>query len=294
MKCRLTIAAWFSTFFEKPLVRRVNRRIPIRIVRFCRSTIDVEMSDRSGLPEITRTCSLVAVLLILIGLELVVAVAHPLGAFRQWGGDYSLYMEATRRWLAGGSFYQPWQFAPYVISFIPGNIGTTAILYPPYALALLVPFAFLPAVLWWAVPIGIITVALYPVSGWRLVALLAAIATPVTWYTIANGNPALWSAAFLVAGTRWRWPAVFVLLKPTLAPFALVGIRSRAWWVGAVVLAIMSVVLLPLTLDYIAVLRNARGPEASLFYSVPGYLPLVLLWVAGRKETPAHSPDKER
>ena len=25
---------WFSTFFEKPFVSRVNRRIPIRIVRF--------------------------------------------------------------------------------------------------------------------------------------------------------------------------------------------------------------------------------------------------------------------
>ena len=28
------LAAWFSTFFEKPLVSRVNRRIPIRMVRF--------------------------------------------------------------------------------------------------------------------------------------------------------------------------------------------------------------------------------------------------------------------
>jgi hypothetical protein len=31
-------AAWFSTFFEKPFVSRVNRRIPMRIVWFCRST----------------------------------------------------------------------------------------------------------------------------------------------------------------------------------------------------------------------------------------------------------------
>jgi hypothetical protein len=31
-------AAWFSTFLEDPLVRRVNRRIPIRMVRFWRST----------------------------------------------------------------------------------------------------------------------------------------------------------------------------------------------------------------------------------------------------------------
>jgi hypothetical protein len=31
-------AAWFSTFLEKALVRRVNRRIDIRILRFWPST----------------------------------------------------------------------------------------------------------------------------------------------------------------------------------------------------------------------------------------------------------------
>ena len=55
MKCRLTIAAWFSTFLEKPLVRRVKRRIPIRIERLFRSTCDVEMYSGSGLPEMMRT-----------------------------------------------------------------------------------------------------------------------------------------------------------------------------------------------------------------------------------------------
>jgi hypothetical protein len=38
MKCRETAWARFSTFREKPFVNRVKRRIPIRIVRFCRST----------------------------------------------------------------------------------------------------------------------------------------------------------------------------------------------------------------------------------------------------------------
>lgn len=33
-----TMCAWFSSFFEKALVRRVNRRIAIRILRFARST----------------------------------------------------------------------------------------------------------------------------------------------------------------------------------------------------------------------------------------------------------------
>ncbi len=37
MKYRDTAWAKFSTFFEKPLVRRVNRRMDILTVRFCRS-----------------------------------------------------------------------------------------------------------------------------------------------------------------------------------------------------------------------------------------------------------------
>ncbi len=63
------------------------------------------------------------------------------------GVDYRLHMEAAQRWMDGGSFYQPWQLAaPYP------TIGAGEILYPPIALALFVPFTFLPWVLWWAVP----------------------------------------------------------------------------------------------------------------------------------------------
>jgi len=38
MKYRAAVAAWFSSFFENAFVRRVNRRIDMRIVRFWRST----------------------------------------------------------------------------------------------------------------------------------------------------------------------------------------------------------------------------------------------------------------
>src|SRR5437667_80528 len=36
-----TAAAWFSTFLEKALVKRVKRRMLILMDRFCRSTKDV-------------------------------------------------------------------------------------------------------------------------------------------------------------------------------------------------------------------------------------------------------------
>jgi hypothetical protein len=38
------MCAWFSAFYENALVRRVIRRLPIRIERFCRSANDVRNS----------------------------------------------------------------------------------------------------------------------------------------------------------------------------------------------------------------------------------------------------------
>ncbi len=286
MACLLSaaIVVWTSsTAFRVETPRRSHPlNVAADVGAFRRITRRI--SRGTGGWERAAVRSLTIVLALLIGVELLVAVAHPLGSLRQWGGDYGLYMDAARRWLGGGPFYQPWQLEPYVISFVPGDIGTTAILYPPYTLALFVPFTFLPAALWWAIPIGVIGYCLYPLSGWRLVALLAALLFPITWFVVANGNPALWAAAAVVAGNRWRWLGVFVALKPTLVPFAVVGIRSAKWWVGAAGIAILSLVLWQLTLEYVAVILNADGPHASPLYSVGEYLPIGLLWFASRRQ----------
>lgn len=42
---------WFSTFFEKALVSRVNRRTLMRMMRFARTTYDVLTCFLSGQPE---------------------------------------------------------------------------------------------------------------------------------------------------------------------------------------------------------------------------------------------------
>lgn len=216
------------------------------------------------------------------GLVVVVAimVTWPLRHWPRLGGDYQLYMDATRSWLGGGPFYHPWQLEPYAISFTAGELGATSILYPPYALALFVPFTFLPPVLWWAVPLTLIAYGLRDVSGWRLVALLVAMVLPASLSVVANGNPAMWSAAFLVMAARWPWAGVFVLLKPTLAPFAVRGIRSRGWWVGLAGIGVLSLALWPLTLEYVEVIGNATGPYASPLYSLATFVPLALLWFA--------------
>jgi hypothetical protein len=53
MKWSATAASRFSTFFENPFVNRVNRRMDILMVRFCRSVKLVEMCAKSGIPLIT-------------------------------------------------------------------------------------------------------------------------------------------------------------------------------------------------------------------------------------------------
>jgi hypothetical protein len=59
------------------------------------------------------------------------------------------HMDAAQRLLDTGTPYWPWQVAA------PYGIGSGAILYPPVAFALFIPFLWLPAVLWWAIPVAV-------------------------------------------------------------------------------------------------------------------------------------------
>ena len=64
--------------------------------------------------------------------------------------DYGFYHDVGARWLADGTYYLPHQLAgPYQLSLM------IDILYPPSALLLFVPFSIAPAILWWAIPIGV-------------------------------------------------------------------------------------------------------------------------------------------
>ena len=66
------------------------------------------------------------------------------------------------------------------------------------------------------------------------------------------------------------WPLTLVLLKPSLAPFALPGIHRRSWWI---VLGLMGLAILPfweLALLYPQVILDSRG--GGLLYSVGTFL----------------------
>jgi hypothetical protein len=186
------------------------------------------------------------------------------------GIDYTLYMDATRRWLAGGPFYEPYQLAgPYAIQM--GDV-----LYPPNGLLLFVPFTILPAVLWWVIPLAITTWAVWrmrpsPVA-WPFIALCLFIPSFVA-RTVA-GNPVMWVMAALALGCLFKWPSVFVLLKPSLFPFAAVGIRSRSWWVALAVWIAVSVPFGAMWLDWLTAVTNSTG--GGLFYSFQD-VPILLL-----------------
>jgi hypothetical protein len=190
-----------------------------------------------------------------------------------FGVDFILYRDAAARWLAGGPFYEPYQLAgPYPIT--AGDV-----LYPPIALWLFVPFTVLPAVLWWAIPIGLAAWAVWRLrpgpAWWPLVALCAVWPTTIlkTW----TGNPVIWGVAALSLGVIYRWPSVFVLIKPSLFPFALFGADRRSWWIALAVFVAMCVPFGSMWGDWITALSNSTG--GGLLYSTLE-IPMLLLPLA--------------
>ena len=206
-----------------------------------------------------------------------------------WGLDFHVYWDATRRWLDGGTFYESWQLAgPYDLEVG----GRLAVLMPPSFILIAAPFALLPgdvaARLWVVVPVLATAIALVrmrpSVWAWPLIALL--IAYPWTGLLVATGNPTVALTAVLAVGlaTSHRWLTALVLLKPSLAPFALFGIRDRSWWLLVLAMAAGGLVLGGLWLDWLRVVANAHG--ASWLYSLP-HVPVmaipVVAWLASEK-----------
>jgi len=186
--------------------------------------------------------------------------------------DVNLYLDAARRWVSGAGFYRPEQVAG------PYQLPTDAVLYPPVALLLLVPFTVLPAVLWWAIPTAITAWVIWrhrPTSL-GVVLILISLAIPTNWWLIVAGNPSMWATAALALGTLYGWPAVAVLIKPSLVPFALFGAWRRSWWFALAAGALVSLAFLPMWPDWLAVVLNARGSRSGLLYSAID-IPLMLI-----------------
>ena len=159
-----------------------------------------------------------------------------------WGADLRGYVEASRSWVAGDGFYLQRQLnGPY-----PIELGD--VLYPPTALYLFIPFLVLPYQLWWVLAVGLLC---YVVWSWRpalwaVAAILVCLAFPDQPVLYFRGAPVIVFAALVAAALRWKWPGALILFKPSILPFALIGIRTRGWWITAGILLVLTLPLIPL------------------------------------------------
>jgi hypothetical protein len=227
-----------------------------------------------------RTAVILSLAVFLVPIAFVLVVPHPLE--QRLGVDFDLYRDVTTRWLNGGPFFEPYQVAG------PYEIRAGDVLYPPVALWLFVPFAIpagplaaIAAVAWWAIPLGITAATVRHLRPrpvvWPVIALC--VSNPTTLLKIWTGNPVIWAMAAMALAIigSGRFAAPFVLLKPSLAPFALVGVRRRSWWIGLAVLVALSLPFGALWGDWVASVLNSRG--GGVLYSALE-VPMLLLPLA--------------
>jgi hypothetical protein len=240
---------------------------------------------RIGLRLSRRTAIALSVAIFALPLLFVALIPDPLE--QPVGVDFVLYRDVAARWLSGGPYFEPYQIAG------PYEIRAGDVLYPPVGLLLFAPFAILPVAiawgLWWALPIGATAWAIRRLAprpeAWPLIALC--VAWPTTLLKTWTGNPVIWSMGAMALATIYAWPAVFALLKPSLAPFALFGANRRSWWVALAVLVAASVPFGGLWADWVASLANSRG--GGVLYStleIPMLLLPLVAWL-GRTRDPA-------
>jgi hypothetical protein len=198
------------------------------------------------------------------------------------GNDREIYASALARWNHGQGFYLPDQLLGSY------EIQTGHILYPPIALPAFELIMAIPAVLYWAIPLAIVaaTVALHRPARWAWPVLAACCAFPWTPMLLVAGNPSLWITAAVAAGTVLGWPAILVLIKPSLFPFAVIGIHHRSWWLAAAGVICVALAFGPMWVDWAQVVMNASGWRAGPLYSL-GDAPMlaipVVAWLARRR-----------
>jgi hypothetical protein len=230
-----------------------------------------------GSPSKRRLASLVLTAVIL-GVAVALLVGNVALMEAHGAEDFLIYRRHATEWLDGGSFYDPRQLAgPYTV-----QAGDS--LYPPPFALVMLPFLLLPAVLWWAIPLATIgwVVARHRPRPWTWPLIALCIAAPRTLALAIYGNPTMWVAMAVALGTVWRWPAVLAVLKPSLAFFALIGVRDRWFWIAGGVLLLVSLAMLPDWREYLTAMSNLR--DENLTYSLfdSGFVLIGVIAWAGR------------
>ena len=195
------------------------------------------------------------------------------------GTDHTFYREVGQRWLDTGVYYLPHQLAgPYQVQ------ADVDVLYPPLALLLFVPLVWMPFPLWWIVPGVVVGLTLWKLRPalWTWPIMAALLAWPRGVSNLIYGNSDMWIATFICGGLLIAWPAVLVVMKPSVIPFALIGARRRSWWIAAAGLAILSLFMIQLWQEFVVAIRNS---DAEWYYSLDDMPPLfipVVAWLGRR------------
>lgn len=199
---------------------------------------------------------------------------------RAIGSDLRFFQGVGQRWLDTGIYYTDRQLSgPYVVGSNVDNI------YPPLALYLFVPFLFLPAILWWMVPIALIGYVVWwcRPAVWALPILALLVLYPKTPAVFLYGNSDIWATAFAAAGVRWGWPAVLVAFKPSVGFLGLVGIGNRGWWIAAGGLAVASLPLFGLWLEYPRVILNSDADIGRSLSDLPLFALPFVAWMTSTR-----------
>jgi hypothetical protein len=239
---------------------------------------------------------------------LALLVSQP--AFGPPGSDREIYVGAAQRWLGGGPYFYPEQLAGRY------ELATGHVLYPPPALLAFAVLSFLPAILWWLIPLAIVgaVIAWHRPAPWAWPLIAACLGFQWSVMLAYTGNPTIWLAAAVALGTLWHPVYVFVLIKPTLLPFALLGaVRARriarpmdvhplgvrqgvdseerprepfgvhawsvqpdlAWWIAAAIGLAVSIPFWGMWVDWFHAVTNAYGWRVGPLYSL-GDVPWLL------------------
>jgi hypothetical protein len=221
------------------------------------------------------TFSLMAVtgaILAIAAIELVYGVFGPPNWRQGIGGDLTYYANLASRLFTGHGWYVDRQLhGPWQINF------TDEVLYPPAAAWLFAPFIVLPvgALLLIAIAVMVLLIRSWRPAPWTWPLMALCLAWPLTLLKGISGTSTVFVMMGVGLGLRYRWPSVFILLKPSFLPLALIGIRSRGWWIGLGVLVLLSLPFLGDTLLYPKVMADSRSSE-GIFYSLVD-LPMILI-----------------
>jgi hypothetical protein len=211
-------------------------------------------------------------IVVLAAIELAYGVFGPPNWKQAIGDDLAYYASLARRLFTGGGWYPDRELhGPWQIAYVDD------VLYPPAAAWVFAPFIILPVGALLAIAVIVIgwLARTWRPAPWTWPLMALCLAWPTTLLRGISGNSSLFVMIAFGLGLRYGWPAVAILLKPSLFPLALIRVRSRGSWIGIGVLAVISLPFIGDTLVYPKVIADSRNPDGILYSLID--LPMILI-----------------